>query len=289
MYQSVQIRSPKNFNYDKIAAFDLDGTLVTSKSGKQFHLTADDWIMFPNVLSRLSQLSQDGFGIVILTNQSQWTDETRQRIDQIVKSIPQNPLVLAATGKDNFRKPETGMISLLYALVGPKPIFYVGDAVGPEDPYPPYRWADTDSRLAKNAGIPFYRAIDVFPAYQPPLPESGVIVLMGNPGSGKSTTAERFRAAGWTICAKDDLTPSQMKKCVRDGGNRVIVDATHSSRKSRLEWIGSQPTAVIWWHIRDGRPFNALRDHPVPPVAYGVYSKHFEDPRLDGIPVIIVA
>ncbi len=44
----------------------------------------------------------------------------------------------------------------------------------------------------------------------------------------------------------------------------------------------------IAWHIRDGRPYNALRVKPVPEVAYSVYSKRFEDPRLDGVPVSLV-
>lgn len=283
-HDSVKIRWSGKFPYSKIAAFDLDGTLVASKTGKQFNLAADDWIFFPTVFPRLHELHD--FGIVILSNQSRFTNETQARIEQIASQLPGNSLVLVATGNDQYRKPETGMIRLLYSLVGELPMFYVGDAVGSMDPYPPYRWADTDRRLAENVQIPFYRPIDVFPVNQPPLPESGIIVLMGNPGSGKSTTAERFRMAGWTVCAKDDLTPAQMKKCYQAGrrDGKVVLDATHASQKSRLEW---QPTE-IWWHIRDGRPFNALRDHPVPPVAYGVYSKYFEDPRLDGIPVVII-
>jgi hypothetical protein len=39
------------------------------------------------------------------------------------------------------------------------------------------------------------------------------------------------------------------------------------------------------WHVRDGRPFNALREKPVPEVAYAMYSKHFVDPRQGDVPV----
>jgi hypothetical protein len=45
----------------------------------------------------------------------------------------------------------------------------------------------------------------------------------------------------------------------------------------------------IAWHIRDGRPYNALRtEKHVPEVAYAVYAKRFEDPRYDGVPVVLV-
>jgi hypothetical protein len=67
----------------------------------------------------------------------------------------------------------------------------------------------------------------------------------------------------------------------------VIVDATHATSESRAPYIALARelgvTCRILWHIRDGRPYNALRTVPVPDIAYSMYSKRFEDPRLDGV------
>ena len=62
----------------------------------------------------------------------------------------------------------------------------------------------------------------------------------------------------------------------------VVVDATHGSLTNReplskLAEDANVPYRILW-HIRDGRAFNALREKPVPEVAYAVYSKHFVEP-----------
>lgn len=292
-----------------LALFDLDGTLITSPSGRPFGL---DWIFFPAVLSTLSRLVREGQQIVIISNQSRFNDGIQVKLDQIVSALSSalsaspcpsssvspppsvSPLVLIATAKDDFRKPETGMISLLATWFPFVPMYMVGDAVGSHDPFPPYRWADSDRMLAEKAGIPFYRAQDVFLPVDPVSTLSGarqLVILMGNPGSGKSTLASRLARAGWTVAEKDVLSPAQMKQAVRSATGSVVIDGTHGSRKSRQEWVvlgrqlGFQVT--IWWLIRDGRPFNALREKPVPALVYNVYSKHFEDPRLESEVVIV--
>jgi hypothetical protein len=70
------------------------------------------------------------------------------------------------------------------------------------------------------------------------------------------------------------------------GVRRLVVDATHSSAAHRgiyaeLARELRLPFRVLW-HVRDGRPFNALRERPVPEIAFAVYAKHFTDPREDG-------
>ena len=54
----------------KVAAFDLDGTLVDTKSGSKFARDADDWKFFnEHVLATIQKLHADGFHICILSNQ----------------------------------------------------------------------------------------------------------------------------------------------------------------------------------------------------------------------------
>ncbi|RCK66960.1 Bifunctional polynucleotide phosphatase/kinase [Candida viswanathii] len=54
----------------KVAAFDLDGTLIKTKSGGKFARGADDWKWWNDkVLDKLLELYEDGHVIVVFTNQ----------------------------------------------------------------------------------------------------------------------------------------------------------------------------------------------------------------------------
>ena len=53
----------------KLIIFDVDGTLVTTKSGATFRKTADDWQWLPGRLRRLYQLDRTGIKLAIATNQ----------------------------------------------------------------------------------------------------------------------------------------------------------------------------------------------------------------------------
>ena len=54
----------------KIAAFDLDYTLIKTKSKKLFPIDKNDWeFLYENVPSKIKQLYDDNFTIVIITNQ----------------------------------------------------------------------------------------------------------------------------------------------------------------------------------------------------------------------------
>lgn len=54
----------------KVAAFDLDHTLITPKSSSKFPKDANDWkFMYAEVPAMLKRLSISGYNIVIFTNQ----------------------------------------------------------------------------------------------------------------------------------------------------------------------------------------------------------------------------
>jgi hypothetical protein len=56
----------------KVAGFDLDGTLIVTRSGKRFAKDKDDWKWLHATLVRekLAQLARDGFTLVIFSNQN---------------------------------------------------------------------------------------------------------------------------------------------------------------------------------------------------------------------------
>jgi bifunctional polynucleotide phosphatase/kinase len=165
-----------------------------------------------------------------------------------------------------------------------------GDAVGPADPFPPYRWADSDAAFATAIGAEFVRPCELFHPCEPPraLKIQELVILMGNPGSGKSSTGRLLASAGYVHIEQDVVgTKAAVKKAVLAGlatGASVVVDATHGSATNREPYLTLAAErgvfARILWHIRDGRPFNALRPKPVPEVAYAVYSKHFTVPEI---------
>lgn len=112
----------------KIAAFDLDSTLIATSSGKKHASSGTDWKWWHNsVPDKLRELYQDGFRVVILSNQAGLTlhfdakykgpkgnaqkrvTEFKQKCSAVLNSLNLPTCVYAATEHDIYRKPRTGM------------------------------------------------------------------------------------------------------------------------------------------------------------------------------------
>ncbi|KAK0712391.1 polynucleotide kinase 3 phosphatase-domain-containing protein [Lasiosphaeria miniovina] len=112
----------------KIAAFDLDSTLITSASGKRHAGDAGDWKWWHHSVSgRLRQLYNDEeYQVVVFTNQGGLTlhpdpkakepkshqarvPAFKQKCNAVLMQLDLPATVYAATGKDIFRKPRPGM------------------------------------------------------------------------------------------------------------------------------------------------------------------------------------
>lgn len=168
----------------KVAAFDLDGTLVHTKSGLKFARGASDWRWFnPTVPQTLAALARRGYVVAVFTNQggvvatpssklySNFTERVNQiqqalQMDLLVWAAPKRP-ARAASPEDahrRMRKPQTGMWLALcdYAaasghLVDLHHSFFVGDAAGR-----PADFLDSDRQFALGVGIEFKVPEDVF-------------------------------------------------------------------------------------------------------------------------------
>ncbi|XP_034114949.1 uncharacterized protein F21D5.5 [Drosophila albomicans] len=128
---------------NKIAGYDMDGTIITTKSGKVFPKNTDDWkIIYPEVPEKLQRLHKDGFKICFFTNQAGIArgtvnlDEFKVKVKNIVKKLNVPIQVFVAIGNGYYRKPLPGMWEHLKqelndnVAVKEERCFFVGDAAG---------------------------------------------------------------------------------------------------------------------------------------------------------------
>jgi hypothetical protein len=216
--------------------------------------------------------------------------------------------------QDEIKKEEILYTVLDYELVVPN-IFYVGDACGSDDDFIPYRFSSVDKDFVSHINekykidAKFIRAKDFFKTQSAKIESSKIddsrelVLLIGNPGSGKSSTAYRFQEAGYKIVISDDIKDKKKMlsfvEFYMNQNKSIVVDALNHTRETRDLYIKISKKydfkIRILWHIRDGRCFNALRglyekeyygksvyihDKPVSDVVYNVYSSKFEEPKI---------
>lgn len=151
-------------NYDKIAAFDLDGTLIKT----ELNLNKKwEWI-YPSIPIYMKKLYESGWNIVIFTNRKDaGNSPTKQqllinRLTDIARTLDVPIDIFASIKDDKYRKPGTGMWDLYVSLRGKKVGYFIGDAEGSDSPVEAYRWSDSDKQFAKNTGLIFTRPSDIF-------------------------------------------------------------------------------------------------------------------------------
>lgn len=142
--------------------FDLDYTLIKTKSNKKFPTDKNDWeIIYTTVIEKMTKLSDSLIGII--SNQkglkteeqkNDWVDKIKQ-INKLIKI----DFVFASLSDDRFRKPLPGsfeFVKLKFVgidwdnLIEKNKVFYIGDAFGRETDF-----SDTDIKYAINNGLKF--------------------------------------------------------------------------------------------------------------------------------------
>ncbi len=284
---------------DKMAAFDYDWTLVNPQNGKTFPKDVNDWEWYsPCVPQKVQEYYQKGYMIVIFTNQSKTWKHDQIKMVSSKLGVPVH--IVVATEKADY-KPNNISFHTLFAGnpdIDLKKSFFVGDAMGRKSD-----WNDSDLEFAKNIGVKpltpeeVFMNISDFTVHDVPLsskPE--VVIMMGYPGSGKSTIAKKLASKKspikYTWIPRDVFkTPAKMRKAAKplvENGESVIFDATNSSAKSRREYTKfaekySYPVRCVYvstpldvaYKRNKARP----DDQQVPKIAYNMYKKHFEAPK----------
>ncbi|KAI9867300.1 MAG: hypothetical protein M1813_009578 [Trichoglossum hirsutum] len=170
----------------RIAGFDLDSTIIRSASGNKFGKDASDWKWWNDVVpSTLMNLHTEGYLLVVFTNQgavSLKSDSKTIKRDQknlatfkgrVTASLNRLDFpifVYAATSRDKYRKPRTGMweemlrdFDLNGASLDLESSFFVGDAAGrPAIDGGSQDFSCSDRDFAANIGIQFYTPEEFF-------------------------------------------------------------------------------------------------------------------------------
>lgn len=290
---------------NKICAFDLDGTLIVYKDGtdpKRYPSESNDYVFLGNIKEKLIELNRE-YCIFIITNQMNISEAKFQMIQLVVNDLDRIPHVLIAHRKNNYRKPNPTFLTVLTQLVqnqiDVKNSYYCGDAIGKEDPFIPYQWGEDDKNFALAMGFNFVRPIDLFgKAYFSPYHNGkliyDLILTMGTPGSGKTYVSKDLeKNFGYVRFSQDETgTLTKITSVIIETLKirPCVLDATFASYQNRKYWIdiakSLNKTCCILWFIRDGRPFNSLRENPITHFAYSNYKKTFIDPSNDGVDVI---
>ena len=208
----------------------MDDTLISVKSGAKFAKDSNDWVLLnPKVAPTVKKLSEDGFKIVIFTNQAGIQkghtnpEHIKAKVANIAQNIGVEMQVFVASHEDEYRKPGTAMWELFTqkyngkSKVDMKNSFYCGDAAGRK--YGKFKdFSDSDYKFALNVGLPFKTPDNLFLGEKDKLeikgfnptavPEEGelivgkgnkvsfveheMVVMVGAPGSGKSSFTANY-------------------------------------------------------------------------------------------------
>lgn len=294
----VFFKHNKPYFRSKIAAFDLDHTLIKPIGAKTFSQDENDFIFYnPLVPSIIQNYYDKGFMIMIITNQSK--NYKYKLIENFLKLIP-TPLIVIIGNKE-IRKPQQKLFNYLFQIFPTKNIsninfeksFFIGDAAGNLGDF-----SDSDKEFAHNIGFKFIPTNDFMRKDYQPSKNRELIIMVGFPASGKSTYAKLIlnnHPDQYEIVSGDEFKTEKkiikkINEIIKNNNKNIIVDSTNVSKKKREPLIqlakenGLKPVIIFSQTTMDNAmAFNDLRnkDQKVPKIAYYKLRKSWEEPDLE--------
>lgn len=317
------------FTYNnKIACFDLDGTIITVKSGSKFPKDEKDWIFFSdNVIKKMYTLHKNNYSLIIISNQAgiakgkQSESSWKIKLEHICAKINLPFKIFASKDNNIYRKPYTTFWNIIKNNANNSihpDSFYCGDACGRKNDH-----SDTDYKFALNCGIKFITPESLFnnmknhicnatyntdfdilknikkPDYNFIFKKKELIFLIGYPGSGKSTIAEKYLVPlGYYRINRDTLKTKEkcLNECINqiENGNSIVIDNINFDSITRKSYIDvavkkkynikciiincDHFTAYHTAHYRSFKSNGNIKS--IPMLVYNKYKKEYEPPNL---------
>lgn len=337
---------------NKVCAVDFDGTLVFQQSNANFPEDADDWqAVFKNCKDKLQQYHNDGWMLVIFTNQSGVSkghvkiNDVKKRLTSFIGYIGVPIQVFIATNNDKYRKPHTHMWRaymefLIKSNIHEKEIMveqviFVGDAAGRIKTKKNKKdFSCSDRKFAYNIGrltnnvinnVKFFTPEEFFigkddrnssaelwswDCFDPeqylikniqetviePNKYLEMILLIGPPGSGKSTFAINFCDHHKQYIRVNQDTLKTKEKCIAatnkaiNDKKSVIIDNTNADINTRKIYtdIARQENYSIRYihfdiekemaiHLDEMRVELGEREETIPIIVFHTYYKKLRD------------
>jgi len=304
----------------KIAAFDLDHTLIKPSNGKKFSDNDDDWEIFDKqIMNKLKELQNNDYYLVIISNQKGISNgkvniETfKSKIEKIINFFCLDFVILCAIEDDLYRKPRTGLWDK-FIKGNTKTSFYCGDAAGLKGDF-----SDSDYKFALNIGLKFIYISEFISGKkqkldQPSLPfniqdnsknkhifvpnHQEVIINVGFPGSGKSYFTKKCVIYGYIQVNQDTLKTKikclkLFESSIKDGKSVVVdnVNITKDQRKAFLDIAKKYNIKCRCIHFTTPKEVcihnayfrNFITDgniKPIPNLVFNIMNKKFQEPEL---------
>lgn len=304
-----------DFKTHTIAAFDIDSTIVKTKLGQSFAKNEDDWVFLnQTVKNKLIKLNSQNCIIVFFTNQ--WVTSVKQdlfikKTEQILQCLNIPISVFCSLAKDNNRKPAIGMWNMFLHKTQIVPniceSFFVGDAAGRDHFVQNNQiirhedFSDCDKLFANCIGLDFHTTesffdvIDqtlVFELAPSPLKHQRLIICVGCPCSGKTTFINNFVLTNPEYTSINQDTLKTFEKCLKlakhhlQNGQNVIIDNTNPSQNTRKKYLDLDiecEKICLFFNLKIqlAEARNQLRLKPVPKIAYTMFVKNFEEPKIE--------
>lgn len=313
----------------KIAAFDIDGTIITTKSGAVFPKSSDDWkFLYDNVVSKLKEYHTENYCIIFISNQAGLKSEEqinnwKSKMDNVVKKIGVPTCLYASIGKDIYRKPLPTLWNIIKLKVDRKidmvSSFYCGDAAGRKSDH-----NDTDYKFALNNKLEFllpemffqgklsgpvsikyfdfnnFKKLSCEKHTFVPSSIKELIILVGFPGSGKSTYyAKYIEPCGYEKINQDTTKTKkksldELEKLLKSGKN-IVIDNQNYTREIRGIYItiakkyGYNVRCIVMKTSFEQSKHNMIYRYiksggmlpQIPELVYNKYKKNYEEPDME--------
>jgi bifunctional polynucleotide phosphatase/kinase len=284
---------------EKLAIFDMDWTLIKPREGRRFPKNAEDWQWLrASVPGVVRGYAKKGYRVVILTDQSKdWKVDT---VRSVLAGLDVPAVAIVAFAKE-LQKPGVEGFMKVFGEKGYKlgESVYVGDAAGRDGD-----WAGVDKEVAQRLGVGrFMVPEEAFPLMIKNTDISllvdnnsqEVVIMVGYPGSGKTTLAKQFEETGRYFRVDGDKFGTSAKM-LREGelglagGLSVVFDSTNGTREKRkgfIEFARRHGLGVrcVWVDRGIDEAMEQERERvwrtkakKIPEVVFYTYRKRFEEP-----------